>query len=366
MGKKKTKLQLAQGQTEEIIIRTNEKIDELGSNSCQLYINLDILQRMFDMIRNVPSERRIKYEQLKKIRLNWKQQSDKIESDFKIATVKNVGGTVAGMGAGIAVAALGPTAAMGIATTFGVASTGTAISTLSGAAAMNAALAWLGGGALAAGGGGIAAGDALLALAGPAGWIIAGVALLGSGLFFVKASSEKNRLDRVFTLISKRDMKSYELAIVELNERIIRIHEENSLLDGAINKIQTFGTDYDRMTEAQQYELGSYVNQMESSTQLLVNPIMGLLPKYTEEDFARFVSDMDESLTIYYKEYKKLLVNLSNLLYQIEIDDKDRGVLLKYLKKNKEFLSAMGVDKKDFDDTLMYSVEKCLMHKYGY
>ena len=57
---------------------------------------------------------------------------------------------MAGVGAGVAVVALGHTAAMGIATTFGVASTGTAISTLSGAAATNAALAWLGGGALAA------------------------------------------------------------------------------------------------------------------------------------------------------------------------------------------------------------------------
>ncbi|NOL49260.1 hypothetical protein [Pelistega europaea] len=52
----------------------------------------------------------------------------------------------------------------------GTASTGTAIGTLSGAAATNAALAWLGGGSIAAGGGGIAAGTmALGALAaGPA------------------------------------------------------------------------------------------------------------------------------------------------------------------------------------------------------
>ena len=61
---------------------------------------------------------------------------------------------------------------MGIATTFGVASTGTAISALSGAAATNAALAWLGGGALAVGGGGMAAGNAFLALAGPVGCAI--------------------------------------------------------------------------------------------------------------------------------------------------------------------------------------------------
>ncbi len=32
--------------------------------------------------------------------------------------------------------------------------------------------------------------------------------------------------DRVFTLISKRDVKSNELAIVEINERISRIKDE--------------------------------------------------------------------------------------------------------------------------------------------
>ena len=364
MKKKKTKTQLAQERTEAAIIKTNEKIDELGSNTSQLYINLDVMQKQIDMIRNVPSEKRIKYDQLRKIRSNWKQQVDKIKSDFKIAMAKNVGGTVAGVGAGVAVAALGPTAAMGIATTFGVASTGTAISTLSGAAATNAALAWLGGGALAAGGGGIAAGDTFLALAGPAGWIIAGVALLGSGLFFLKASSERERLDNVFMLISERDLKYYELAMVELNERIKKIQEESSLLENAIRRIRIFGTNYDRMTEMQQYELGSYVNLMESSTQLLVNPIMGLLPKYTEEDFDRFISEIDESLAVYYREYRDLLINLSNLLYEIKLDDKDGKVLLKCLKRNKEFLTAMGVDKEDFDEILMHSVEKCLAYKY--
>lgn len=70
-----------------------------------------------------------------------------------------------------------------MATTFGTASTGTAISALSGAAATKAALAWLGGGALAAGGGGMAAGNALLALAGPLGWTVGGLALVGSGTY---------------------------------------------------------------------------------------------------------------------------------------------------------------------------------------
>lgn len=55
-------------------------------------------------------------------------------------------GAAAGVGAGVATLAFGPSAAMAFATTFGTASTGTAISSLSGAAATNAALAWLGGG----------------------------------------------------------------------------------------------------------------------------------------------------------------------------------------------------------------------------
>ena len=90
---------------------------------------------------------------------------------------------LAGATAGVGLAAFGPSAALAVATTFGTASTGTAISTLSGAVAFNSALAWLGGGALAAGGGGMAAGQALLALAGPVGWTVGGLALVGSGAY---------------------------------------------------------------------------------------------------------------------------------------------------------------------------------------
>jgi hypothetical protein len=259
MSKKKSKLQLAQDEAQAAIDKTNKKISELGEHTNDLYLTLNNLQELFDVIRNVPSEKKLEYEKFKEIRLNWKQQAEKIENDYKAAVVKDAGAGVAGVGAGVAVVALGPTAAMGIATTFGVASTGTAISTLSGAAATNAALAWLGGGALAAGGGGMAAGNAFLALAGPIGWAIAGVALVASGLMFWKSLSDKKHIEDIFTLISKRDVKSYELAIVELNERISRIINESELLNNAISKIENFGTDYNQMTEEQQYELGSYV-----------------------------------------------------------------------------------------------------------
>lgn len=367
MKKKKSKLQIAQVQAESAIKKTNEKIDELGGHTCSLYDALNNIQELFDEIRNVPNEKRLQYEELRSVRLNWKQQAEKIESDYKSDVAKNAGKGAVGVGAGVAVIALGPTAAMGIATTFGVASTGTAISALSGAAATNAALAWLGGGALAAGGGGMAAGNALLALAGPIGWAIAGVAVLGSGLLLWKAKSEQERLEDIFTLISKRDIKSYELAIVELIERISRIKDETIKLKNAIEMVKSFGTDYNQMSESQQYELGAYVNLMASSTQLLVNPIMGLIPRYGEADYKKFVSEgINNSDASQCSVYKDLIIALSNLLYKIDLDDKDKKLLLRSFKKNKEFLSSMKISKKEFDISIFDIVGKGLSYRYNY
>ena len=365
MSKKKSKLQLAQEEAQAAIDKTNQKITALGERTSLLYSALDTIQGLFDAIRNVPSDKKIEYEKLKEIRLTWKQQAEKIESDYKSAAAKNVGAGAAGVGAGVAVVALGPTAAMGIATTFGVASTGTAISTLSGAAATNAALAWLGGGALAAGGGGMAAGNAFLALAGPVGWAIAGVALLASGLMFWKSMSDKKRIEDIFTLISKRDIKSYELAIVELNERITRINGESELLNKAISAIKTFGTDYDDMTEAQQYELGSYVNLMSSSTQLLVNPILGLLPKFDNNDFENYRAwnkrKISDSILC---DFKELITSFANLLYKIELTKEDGKLLYKTFRGNKKMLASLNLKKKEFVPEIIDAVEEALDCKY--
>ena len=345
------KLKLAQEQAEVAIKETNKKIEELGNHTVVLYDSLNALQEHFDKIRNMPSDKKLEYEMLQKIRMEWKQQAEKIEADYKQTTVKTAGKGAAGVGAGVAVVTMGPTAAMGVATTFGVASTGTAISSLSGAAATNAALAWLGGGALSAGGGGMAAGEAFLALAGPVGWAIAGIALLGSGIMFFKAKSDQKRLENVFCLISERDKRRYELARVELSERIIRIIDENEHLGKALEKTISFGTEYNLMTEAQQYELGSYVNLMSASTQLLVNPIMGLKPNYTQADLDRYISSNQDTCGSFCSEHKELMVSMCNLLYGIEMDETDKKLLSKSFRKNKKFLASAGISKKEFKDS---------------
>ena len=139
--KKKSKLQIAQKKVQEKINETNNGISELGGYTGDLYKSLTRIQEKFDIIRNIPSEKKLKYEELKHVRLCWKQQAEKIDKDYKETALKSARSGATGVG--VAVVTMGPTVAMGVATTFGVASTGTAISTLSGAAATNAALAWL-------------------------------------------------------------------------------------------------------------------------------------------------------------------------------------------------------------------------------
>lgn len=363
--RRQSKLKLAQQETQDAINKTNERINDLGIHTNELYAALADIQEVFDRIRNVPSDKKIEYDKLKEIRLNWKQQAEKIEKDYNVAKAKQAGAGAAGASFGVAVAAMGPTAAMGVATTFGVASTGTAISSLSGAAATNAALAWLGGGAVAAGGGGMAAGEAVLALAGPIGWAIAACSLIACGFFIWKGIVDKRHIEDVFTLTSERDVKSYELAIVEINERVFRIDNETERLNKANERITSFGTDYIKMTEAQQYELGTYVNLMLSSTQLLVNPILGLQPKYSEIDYNDYLSwreepfkDSDDS------RIENLIICLCNLLYKIELNDRDKKLLRKSLKKNKEMLKKLGVKKKNVSSDVISIVIDALNYKY--
>jgi hypothetical protein len=92
---------------------------------------------------------------------------------MKFSTSTIVGGVMIGVGASAGTVVT-------IVSSLGVAaSTGAAIGSLSGAAATNAALAWLGGGTLAAGGGGVAAGTAIVSAVSTGGAV---VAIAGVGL----------------------------------------------------------------------------------------------------------------------------------------------------------------------------------------
>ncbi|MDP1614742.1 MAG: hypothetical protein Q8L68_03000, partial [Methylococcales bacterium] len=176
----------------------------------------------------------------------------------------------AGILAGVGTAAFAPTVAMAIATTFGTASTGTAIATLSGAAATNAALAWLGGGTLAAGAGGMAAGEALLLLAGPVGWTIVGATVVGGGLL-ARKQNEK--------IANEANTKRKEIEILTAQLRAAE-HEIKRII--SLTKLHVTGVkeilfkllnsapeNYLSFTSEEKNELAALINHIQSLSKLL-------------------------------------------------------------------------------------------------
>jgi len=181
------------------------------------------------------------------------------------AAKKSALGAGAGVATGAAIVSVAPTVAMWVATTFGTASTGTAISALSGAAATNAALAWLGGGALAAGGGGMAAGHAFLALAGPVGWGIAGVTLLSSIVLFSlnKLKLDKKKKEEI-EAVKNNTISAQKVAaqIQELLDEVVALREKlNHQYNGCL---ADYGKDFMSIPKEQQIQLGVLVNNTKS------------------------------------------------------------------------------------------------------
>ena len=203
-----------------------------------------------------------------------RQAFDSLIYELEIETDKAVkisGGTAgAGILAGAGVAAFGPTALMAIATTFGTASTGVAISSLTGAAATNAALAWLGGGALATGGAGMAGGNAFLALAGPVGWTIGGVALVGSGIFLnhknkkAAADAEEARIGIENETVKLEKIKS------EVNLAQVQLDDHRNGLSILLSSLSSTNiTDYNKFSTEQKYNLGSLVNNAKALSEYI-------------------------------------------------------------------------------------------------
>ena len=178
-------------------------------------------------------------------------------------------------GTGVAVAAFGPTAAMAVATTFGVASTGTAISALSGAAATSAALAWLGGGALAAGGGGMAAGSAFLALAGPVGWAIGGAAVVGTGVFIRRRNRKLAMKAQEIMIKIEAEVRSLQTAHREIVglAKATKAHADGCLSDLAVLR-QSAPSDYSKFDKASKERLAAVINHIRTLGELIQKKVV--------------------------------------------------------------------------------------------
>jgi hypothetical protein len=174
---KRAALEQQEGETEKINHRCERGFEAL------LQAKMDAVQRglipfhhAFSELQNVSLEVDTGREDLPKI------------DEVTVAEIGSLQPSAVDVLGASAVAGMAGAAAYGATTTavmaFATASTGTAISSLSGAAASNAALAWLGGGSLAAGGGGMAAGAVVLGA-------IAAVPTVAVGGFFLHQAGRK-------------------------------------------------------------------------------------------------------------------------------------------------------------------------------
>ena len=267
-GYKKEAIAACEKATEKYHQTYEKAIQHITSLHTRKEAAVDLLKRTEDYInsiRNTPAEFKKSVHLITARRIAFEQEVDSLKLESKKIDKVSSGVAGAGVMTGAGVAAFGPTAAMAIATTFGTASTGTAIAALSGAAATNAALAWLGGGALVAGGGGMLAGKALLAMAGPVGWAIGGVALVGGGLMAnsknkklaKKAEEQTKEIKKETDVLTRLDTKvvAETRAITEINEGIQTILQQMTAVENR---------DYRLFTEEQKQKLWQLKNSAES------------------------------------------------------------------------------------------------------
>lgn len=235
-------------------------------------ISIELIQKIeafVNSIANCPKEYDIITQKINFEREKFHEKEEYAERAYHEAKKAGVN-IAAGVAGGTAVAAAAPTAALWVATTFGTASTGTAISTLSGAAATKAALAWLGGGALSAGGAGVAGGQALLMLAGPVGWTIAGGAVVVStAVLGIKNKKIANK--------AAKEEQEIRRAVEQLREtggKVECLSSETVTLYGRLNKLyrallEYKEMDYLELKEEVQYQLGGLVNDTLSLSEML-------------------------------------------------------------------------------------------------
>lgn len=257
----------------------NEEAENLANKSTELYQVRDkaikvvkIVEERISRLANKPKEFETKLEAIDVEIQNFEDKQIAISQSIKEAELASgsTAATASLSALGVTVATLGPTAAMGVATTFGVASTGTAISSLTGAAANSAALAWLGGGSVAAGGGGVAAGNAFLALAGPVGWGIAGAMLTAS----IGAGVVANRKNEEVAKEAIEEQKKVELLARQLKEKVIEITELIELTEKQtegiyLANLSLTGMDYSLFTDDEKYQAGALVNSTLSLTAMV-------------------------------------------------------------------------------------------------
>lgn len=246
-----------------------EQLYEIRSKSVEL---IKLIQRVVNSIANTPKEFDTELGKIGR-ELSKFNETEEYAKEAYNASVKAGANIVEGAAAGLGVASMVPSALMSIATTFGTASTGTAISALSGAAAQKAAMAWIGrtfAGFAVKEGAGMAAGQALLALAGPIGW---GITAASTGISLISLTNKNKELADNAVKEAKEIAKARE-ALVETIEKVNELRSKTDLLFRDMSKqrdkiTRSMNLDYFIIENEDKIFLGALVNNTLSLSILL-------------------------------------------------------------------------------------------------
>lgn len=275
LDRKKRALEIHQ----KAVDKYNSTYEKLQSSGNRLYMKrkdtiplIEDIEKLVNSIANTPKEFETTLGKIQVEREQFTTTDSYAEEAYK-ETLKTGTGMTVGVGSGMAVAGMAPSAMMWVATTFGTASTGTAISALSGAAMEKAAAAWLGRTLLPKvllTGVGMKGGQALLALAGPVGWGISGLSIAAS----TATTSQKNKKIADAAIEEAEDITTAGAHLHEATAQIDQLFEETKLLQEKLShQFETCkafrGNDFAQLEEAQQLLLGTLVNNTLSLSALL-------------------------------------------------------------------------------------------------
>ena len=123
---------------------------------------------------------------------------------------------------------------------------------------------------MSAGGAGIAGGQALLALAGPIGWGIAGTSVGLSAIFQGhknKELAEKAVQEAQKITVAGTELKETSESINDLQQKTLLLH--GKLSDALVREQKYHGADYETLAEEEQLGMGAFVNNTLALAELL-------------------------------------------------------------------------------------------------
>lgn len=258
------------------ILKYNDAYTRLNDTGMQLFgqrersmDQLDLIESLVNSIARTPKSFDADFAEIQTKKQEFRSHTEFAEKELATAR-KNATGAGIGVAMGAGIATLAPTGALWVATTFGTASTGAAISSLSGAAATKAAVAWLGGGAVAAGGGGISSGTALLALAGPVGWTLAGATILTTVVIATTSMlKNKSKKEKAISEV-KENTASTERATARLEDLLQRTTDlRKRLITSYESALPYFGDDYADLGKDERGRITTLVNNAKACAALL-------------------------------------------------------------------------------------------------